>query len=199
MNIPITDEIRHHLHTFDVAVRETREHLTELDSLGRYRASAPYIEKYCLIDLLASHDPDETFRATVTREFEKIAGDLSALERLGGKKYRDQLFADLCVYTECYYAALCYSECRICDMDADRDLFMRDTIAALQRELQNDYDLVAIGQKVAALDDAVQRMVAGTRDPKPDTAKPGKICTASGRITGTYSGDMQEKERVSSR
>ena len=86
----------------------------------------------------------------------------------------------------------------MCDMDADRDLFMRDRIAALQRELQNDYDLGAIGQKVAALDDALRRMVADTNGLEPDTAAPGKKGGTSDRITENYAGGIQETERVSS-
>jgi hypothetical protein len=199
MNTTITDEIRHYLATFEEAVRETRDHITELDSLGRYRASAPYLEKYRIADLMDAHGLDDATKSTLTREFERVTADLNALEQSGGKAYRDQLFADLCTYTECYYSSLCYHELGMCDTEVDRDLFMRDRIAVLLRELRADYDLAAIGQKVAALDDAVLRMASGSGDGNQGNAAPGDRSGASDRLSGNYSCDAQEKKPVSSR
>jgi len=192
MDITTTDDIRHRLHCYDRAVQETRDHTFERSSLGRYRAGAPYFEQYPLREVLDSFKSDAAFTGALA-EYERITRELESMERAGGRAYREELFRDLCAYTEAYRTILCYHEMGMDCPEDITDLRIRDMIGILFLELNKDFSLAGIEQEVALLDEAYRNI----REAK------GAAKVLSERATGTsdpswqqYPSSRQQKERA---
>ena len=192
MDITTTDDIRHRLHRYDRAVQETRDHTFERSSLGRYRAGAPYFEQYPLREVLDSFKSDAAFTGALA-EYERITRELESMERAGGRAYREELFRDLCAYTEAYRTILCYHEMGMDCPEDITDLRIRDMIGILLLELNKDFSLAGIEQEVALLDEACRNI----REAK------GAAKVLSERATGTsdpswqqYPSSRQQKERA---
>ena len=192
MDITTTDDIRHRLHCYDRAVQEIRDHTFERSSLGRYRAGAPYFEQYPLREVLDSFKSDAAFTGALA-EYERITRELESMERAGGRAYREELFRDLCAYTEAYRTILCYHEMGMDCPEDITDLRIRDMIGILFLELNKDFSLAGIEQEVALLDEAYRNI----REAK------GAAKVLSERATGTsdpswqqYPSSRQQKERA---
>ena len=173
-------------------MQETRDHTFERSSLGRYRAGAPYFEQYPLREVLDSFKSDAAFTGALA-EYDRITRELETVERAGGRAYREELFRDLCAYTEAYRTILCYHEMGMDCPEDITDLRIRDMIGILFLELNKDFSLAGIEQEVALLDEAYRNI----REAK------GAAQVLSERATGTsdpswqqYPSSRQQKERA---
>src|SRR5208337_2969229 len=136
MDTTTTDDITHRLGRYVTAVQETRDHASERSSFGRYRAGAPYFEQHSLRAALASYGGDTALTGALPDEYERINTELDALERDGGRVYREELFRDLSAYTEAYRTMLCYHELGMCDAGEIANHPLRGEIGILLVELQ---------------------------------------------------------------
>jgi hypothetical protein len=184
MDITTTDDIRHRLHCYDMAVQEIHDHAPERCSFGRYRAGAPYFEQYPLREVLASFKGDAALTPAQV-EFERITHELETVERAGGRAYREELFRDLSAYTEAYRTMLCYHEMGMDCAGEIADLWIRDEIGILLLELRKDFSLTDIEQEVRLLDEAYRNIRVTER-----TATPAQ--ELSERSTGTSNLSWQQ-------
>ena len=195
MDITTTDDIRHCLHRYDMAVQETRNHTPEHSSFGRYRAGAPYFEQYPLREILTSFKGDAALPGALA-EYDRITRDLEAVERAGGRAYREELFRDLCAYTEAYRTVLCYHEMGM-DCDGEiTDLRIRDMIGILLLELNKDFSLAGIEQEIALLDEAHRNIREAERIMQPAQALSERSTRTSDPSWQQYPSSRQQKERA---
>jgi len=192
MDITTTNDIRHCLHRYDMAVEETRDHTFERSSFGRYRAGAPYFEQYPLREVFSSFEGDAALTGALA-EYDRITRELEAMERAGGRAYREELFRDLCAYTESYRTMLCYHEMGMDCPEDITDLRIRDMIGILLLELNKDFSLAGIEQEVALLDEACRniREAEGTAQELSERAT-----GASDPSWQQYPSSRQQKERA---
>jgi hypothetical protein len=153
MDKPTDEDIRHRLHRYDRAVQETRDHASEFSSFGRYRAGAPYFEQYPLRELLSFAGSNATFTEALAL-YGRITRELEAVERTGGRAYREELFCDLSRYTEAYRSLLCYHELGMHGTGGFTGCGVREEIGILLLELRKDFSLADIEREVAHLDEA---------------------------------------------
>ncbi|MFA7694943.1 MAG: hypothetical protein WCX63_05370 [Methanoregula sp.] len=166
MDTTITDDIWHCLNRYGNTVQETRDHAAERSSFGRYRAGAPYFEQYPLRRVLASVQEDAVFTGALA-EYKRITCEFQAVERAGGRKYREELFHDLFAYTEAYRTLLCYHELGMHGAEGIADLRIRDEIGVLLLELRKDFSLAEIEQEVTLLDDTIKNIREAERTVQP--------------------------------
>jgi hypothetical protein len=169
MDITPTDDIRHRLHRYDMAVQEICEHAQKRSSFGQYRAGAPYFEQYPLREVLTSFEGDTALTGALD-EYERITRELETVEHAGGRAYREELFRDLCAYTEAYRTMLCYHEMGMDCPEEITDIRIRDMIGILLLELKKDFSLAGIEQEVALLDEAHRNISEAERTVQPAQA-----------------------------
>lgn len=194
MDEMLIDNIRNRLERYGIAIRETRDHATELTSFGRYRAGAPYFAKYPLhgmLDFAVNDDPSLTL---LNREYERITRELKHLEEVGGRAYREELYRDLIAYTEAYRTLLCFQDLCVYETGSVQLPTLRDEIGILILELRRDFSLTGIEREIAYLDETRETISVAVSEPqKEQTAeKPGSVCP-------DYSGSYRQKGPVGSR
>jgi hypothetical protein len=155
MDTPATDYLRHCLQRYEQSIDDTARHSDELESFGRYPASAPYLERCICRSLLASAGPDVPGTAALRQEYLRITERLSAFRRGQGQEYSDLLFSDLRQYLHAYHAAACYAHLSCMSPETARALSRRALIAELCRELDGDYNLSGIRALLARLDESL--------------------------------------------
>lgn len=136
MNSAATDYIRHRLQKFGHMVDDTTRHFIDHGSLLPGCASAPYDEKCTILALLNSLSPSEPGRAALMEEYLRITQNLESFSKEQGEAYRDLLFSDLRDAAHAYHAAVCHAHLGQISPDAVHDLFQRDLIGELSRELK---------------------------------------------------------------
>lgn len=181
MNELSIDIIKHRLQRYERSVQETSEHSSELTPFGRYRAVAPYEEKYGLSLLIKSLKPDDPHEQLLQNEFDRITLAFASFEQEKGREYRDHLWYCLVQYTDARYTALCWYQIGLSDIDADRDLFMRHQTEVLLKELRHDYHLAEIEQKIAVIDEAYRGLKEMVGKTMPDQSP---ACTKMGYPQG---------------
>jgi hypothetical protein len=139
------DYLRHRIMRYDRAIEETRDHFAELSPFGKYPASSPYCERSGILALLDSLKKDPLTGAVLLQEFHEADSKLQALEREMGEGYRHQLHLELSACLERYCSAVCQANLGLLKFETDHELFCRDRIFILVRELEKDHDLS--GQK----------------------------------------------------
>ena len=162
MTTQTIDDIRAHLHRFETSVHDLRRQIHDPENPENFPASTPLVEKHLLAGLLQSPGLDDIIRQEFLCTYGQIVSDFTLLEQAGGKAYRDRLFYDLCSFTDRYGAAISFQELALCDPKKDRDLFMREEIGVLIRELESDHELTDIQRKIAALDEAMEQITRKT-------------------------------------
>ncbi|MFA6364182.1 hypothetical protein [Methanoregula sp.] len=195
MDITTNDDIRHRLHRYDRAVQETRDHTFERSSFGRYRAGAPYFEQYPLREALTHFKGDVALTGTLA-EYKRITRELEAVERAGGRACREELFRDLCAYTEAYRTMLCYHEMGMDCPEEFTDLRIRDMIGILLLELKKDFSLAGIEQEVSLLDEARRNICEAERAVQPAQARSERSTGTSDPSWQQYPFSRQQKERA---
>ncbi|MDD1702232.1 MAG: hypothetical protein LUQ31_04550 [Methanoregula sp.] len=183
------------LKRYACAVRETRDHAAELESFGKYQAWIPYKEKYVTKALLDRADLPPAVKDASIQEYERVTRELEILEYAQGRAYRDILFRDLSAYVSAYEAALCSAETKMCDLRSDADLFMRDKIGVLVRELGRNFPLTDIRQKIAYLDETYERL-SGQADEENREHMTGKSTDSSDRNWEVCRRPIRQKEGV---
>ncbi|MDO9326294.1 MAG: hypothetical protein Q7T80_15190 [Methanoregula sp.] len=149
--------LRHRLERYEESITETEDHFGELESFGRYRASAPCYEKNGIPHLIEALNADAEGCDTFWQEYDRITGKLKTFETLKGHFYRDLLYEDLKNYVSAYHSALCYADLNMITVN-DHDLFNREVIRALLAELHEDYDTRDIEILVTVLDESFSQM-----------------------------------------
>jgi hypothetical protein len=155
-------------------VQETRAHASECSTFGRYRAGAPYFEKYPVLRLLDSYGENSPFTRALWDENRRIIADLAVLEHEGGRQYREDLFCDLTCYTDAYRAMLCYHELGCRDIDGIARLLLREEIAILLLELEGEFRTSDIRALIASLDEAFRTFTGSSFTESPVYGSPGK-------------------------
>ncbi|MEN6396783.1 MAG: hypothetical protein ABFC78_09905 [Methanoregula sp.] len=153
METPTTDDIWSRLHRYETAVQETRDHVSECSSFGRYRVGAPYFEQYPLRAALDSVEEDGVITGALA-EYERITRELESFASTRGQAFREELCCDLLAYTEAYRTMLCYHEL---GMDCDGEITdsrIREEIGILLWELRNDFPTDDIEWEISLLDNA---------------------------------------------
>jgi hypothetical protein len=195
MDLTPTDNIRHRLHRYDMAVQETRDHALERSSFGQYRAGAPYFEQYPLREVL-THFKGDAALAGALGEYERITRELEAVERAGGRACREELFRDLCAYKEAYRTMLCYHEMGMNCPEEITDLRIRDMIGILLLELRKDFSLNDIEQEVSLLDEARRNIREAEGAAQPAQALSERSTGTSAPSWQQYPSSSQQKERA---
>jgi len=171
MDPTIRDDIRSRLCRYGMAVREAREHPRERSSFGRYRAGAPYFERYALraaFDATAASGtvvPEE-----LREEYDRVTRDLASPGCGGSRAYRDELWHDLVAYTEVYRSAICCRELGMGDICTQAGPELRAEIGILLTELEGEYPLADLSIEISHLD----AMLAAIRGAEPARA-PGNL------------------------
>ena len=176
MDPTLTDQITRRLTKFEASITETRMLCMNAGCTGKYRASAPYCEKFILRSLLATLDDSEPESRGYQEEFDRLSGELAGLERDAGTVLREMLLAELRYCTSSLHAGLCWLAIDPVGSDGvDRSL--RETAGVIVQEIRNDYDLREIEELLATLDEAYQRMTEVPKDESgcgvPDFAPAG--------------------------
>jgi len=158
MDEKLIDKIKRGLIYYEKRIEETDEHYDELGGrYARYSAGAPYFYKHLLpfwIHLLGGEGVDcEGFR----NEYARITRKLEALERKIGRDYRERLLDKLKDDVD-FYPVVIYNfgELEPYELEIPNDLLTRTAIEILLMELERDYDLTDIKQKVSTLDEALK-------------------------------------------
>jgi hypothetical protein len=166
MDVTTTNDIRHRLHRYDMAVQETRDHAPERSSFGQYRAGAPYFEQYPLRAAL-DIDDDASCDAVILREYweeyDRITQDLENFERAAGRAYREELYKDLTVYAEMHRTAICCHELGMGDMNEIASPSLRVDIGILIWELHLEFPLADLEYEVTLLDTALRHICEAER------------------------------------
>jgi hypothetical protein len=172
MDTTTTDDITHRLHRFAIAVQETHAHASECSTFGRFRAGAPYFEQYPLRRLLDSCEENALVTRALWDKYRRINADLTALEREGGRQFREDLFCDLSCYTDAYRAMLCWHELG-CG-DADGIARLREDLAILLLELEGEFRTSGIRALIASLDIAFRSLTGSFCTDPPGYGSTGK-------------------------
>jgi hypothetical protein len=143
---------RHRLVRFAKAIEDTRNHFGELSAFGRYSACSPYYERSGILLLLNSIKADPGTCRNLIAEFEEINTRLGALEQELGDEYRRRLRDELSIYTDSYHSAVCQANLGLVKFETDYELFHRDHITVLVRELEKDHDLGEVKNLIRMLD-----------------------------------------------
>ncbi len=146
------------LHYYEKNIEETDEHYDELGGrFDRYSAGTPYFYKHLLpfwMRLLEEGGVDcEGFR----NEYVRITQKLEALERKRGRDYREKLLDRLKDDVDFYPVVIYdFGELEPYELEIPNDLLTRTAIEIYSMELENDYDLTDIKEKVSILDEALK-------------------------------------------
>jgi len=151
METPTIDDIWNRLHRYETAVHETRDHLSECSSFGRYRIGSPYFEQYPLRAALDTFKDDVRITGALA-EYERITRELEFFESKGGKACRERLYCDLLAYTEAYRTMLCYHEFGMDYEGGITDSPIREEIGILLWELRKDFPTDDIEREISYLD-----------------------------------------------
>ncbi len=157
MDETLHNRIKKGLLNYETSIEETDEHYDELAAYGRYSADAPYGLKYLLPFWMGSLEREgfnsETFRA----EYARITRKLTSLEEKRGINYREKLLSDLKRHVDCYPDLIDnFAELEPLLYEIIQDLAIRSTIEILLMELERDYTLTDIKEKVSLLDEALK-------------------------------------------
>jgi len=144
--------IRHRLRRLKDSVTETREHFLDLSPFGPYPASAPYYEKSGIQTLLDSLKDGAGEKEALCTEFREVLQYLELAEQDLGVAYRTALREELRVYATIYHAAVCHENLSLVRSETDHDLFCRDRITVLVRELEREYDLAELRHFIGTID-----------------------------------------------
>jgi hypothetical protein len=197
MDAVTIDDITSRLRCFAMAVKETRTHAAERSAFGKYRAGAPYFALYPLRSLLSSSETAARLSPEHHAEFGRVSRELAALEQVGSRAYREELFHDLSAYVEAYRTLLCYHELRLCPLDGIAHNPLREEIAVLVAELAGEFPLDDIRTLVASLDETfcILRELKGAITPQTDPAG-GAAGTASRWIWECPCCSPRQRERT---
>jgi hypothetical protein len=135
------DYLRNRITRYARAIEETRDHFTEMSPFGKYPASAPYYERSGILALLDSLEKDPLTGMVLLQEFHEAESKLQALEREMGERYRHLLHIELSACMDRYCSAVCQANVGLLKYEKDHELFCRDRISILVRELEKDHDL----------------------------------------------------------
>lgn len=157
MDDTLKDRIVRGLIRYESSIEETDEHYDELDSYGRYPPDAPYGLKHLLpywIHLLEEGGVDcENFRT----EYARITRKLAAMEEKRGRDYREQLRRTLQRDVDHYPTLVSYFTYQEpFELELPHELSIRSAIEILLMELERDYDLEDLKQKVFVLDQVLR-------------------------------------------
>ena len=106
MNELSINMVKRRLQRYESTVQETRAHFLELAPFGRYRAAAPYEEKYGIPVLLDALKSDDPHRQQLYDEYNRITLLLASFENEKGQKFRDLLRDSLVQYIDAWYAEI---------------------------------------------------------------------------------------------
>lgn len=157
MDNTLKDRITKGLIRYESSIEETDEHYDELDSYGRYPPDAPYGLKHLLpywIHLLEEDGVDcENFRT----EHARITQKLADLEEKRGRDYREQLRGALQRDVDHYPKLVSYFTYQEpFELELPHELSIRSAIEILLIELERDYDLEDLKQKISLLDQVLR-------------------------------------------
>ena len=162
MDTRSADYLRHRMAHFSTAIDETRIHFPNLSAFGKHPPSAPYYERYGILQLFQSLEADAGIRDELTQEFMRIQEKLRSLETERGEPLRCLLLQELSLYLDTYSAAVCHANLGRVDPDSDHELFQRGRIAAIVHELEKDHDLEEVKRLLCIMDRNL--VTAFTRD-----------------------------------
>jgi hypothetical protein len=158
MDEKLINKIKRGLLNFEKRIEETNECYDELGGrYARFSAGAPYFYKHLLpfwMCLLEEEGVDcEVFR----NEYVRITRKLEALERKRGRDYRNKLLERLKDDVDFYPVVIYgFGELEPYELEIPNDLSTRTAIEIYLMELENDYDLTDIKEKVSTLDESLK-------------------------------------------
>jgi hypothetical protein len=179
------DYLRHRLKRFAGAIEETRDQFPDLSPFGRYPASAPYYERSGIRVLLDSIKEEPGTAGELLQEFQRLDTRLESLEQELGKEYRHRLLAELSDCMNRYHASVCHADLGSLNFENDHDLFCRDRIAVLIRELEKDHDL--------SEEKGLLRMLDHNLFCEEETLEEERFADSCGRTGKTHSRSKRDK------